>query len=93
MIDNRWEYAEIYASMWKEELHIRITFPDGEQQLNKSDSLLSVLNEFGKDGWELVNIMERGRRAGESELSQVLFLKRAVKAKPIVSSGPLRGTR
>jgi hypothetical protein len=93
MLDNKWEYAEIYASMWKEELHIRITFPDGDQQLSPHKDVLVILNELGKDGWELISAMGRGRRAGEVEFSQILYLKRLAKVKITPGSGPLRGTR
>lgn len=93
MLDAKWEYAEIYASMWKEKLHIRVTFNDDEQQLSPHKNLLAVLNELGNDGWELVNAMGRGRRAGEEEFSQILYLKRLAKAKLTPGSGPLRGTR
>lgn len=93
MFDHFWEYSEIYASMWKDKLHIRVTYPDGEQELSPHDSLLVVLNEMGKKGWELAVSVSKGRRTGDDEYSQILYLKRVAKAKVLPGSGPLRGTR
>ena len=92
-MDITWEYTEIYASLWKEELHIRIMFPDGGHKLYESRDLLSVLNELGEDGWELVSAMGRGRRAGEGDFAQIFYLKRQGRMRLRPGSGPLRGTR
>ncbi len=93
MLDQFWEYAEIYASMWKEKLHMQITYPNGEQVLCPQDNLLIVLNEMGKKGWELAISISKGRRSGDDDYSQILYLKRLASAKALPSSGPLRGTR
>jgi len=92
-MDLIWEYAEIYASLWKDEMHMRITLPDGQPKLSESKELLSVLNELGNAGWELISTAGRGRRAGEGEFAQILYLKRQKRARFKSQDGPLRGTR
>ncbi|MEP0814408.1 MAG: hypothetical protein HRF49_07055 [bacterium] len=93
-MDYFWEYAEVYASFYKNAFSVRVQFPDGSHTISTPDSTLVILNELGRDGWELAGLIGRGRRGDEGEFGQIYYMKRQVKKKPTMESyGPLRGAR
>ena len=92
-MSENWEYCEAYLSFEKEALNIKLHMPEGAPEYQRGESVIEVLNELGKNGWEMVGVIDKPGRPEEGVFHQIFYFKRPARKTSGPSYAPLRGTR